>query len=347
MTGDTGNDTDSDAGRDAVVCSCGEPGCRPVSLDAAARMIQVGDENIRFLGRKGRLHRTWDGHAWQYCPQSLVEHAHKTALNGHKITAEEAARIIGTTAPYIRQLGRDGTLMRFEQPDGAVRFSHAHVLKFARRRAKQAGDSRRWTPIAVAARELYTTVAVVELLGHNGWLTIKHGDDGHQKWVLIEDLTAITAWYTRSFRGDLLRQLRNEHRWTKGVLAKKVTDAGFPTTSLFIQQAEACYAYPNPMQATVIAEVLGRDVKDFYHHQEQTVPTEPAPGIGPVTPGLNDDALAVLALYGFTEAQWTARHFGTNSVWGGDACGCPDDRCIGHHHNPTDECGCLTALLQR
>lgn len=33
-------------------------------------------------------------------------------------------------------------------------------------------------------------------------------------------------------------------------------------------------------------------------------------------------------------------------TWRGDACGCTDDRCIGHHHNQNDECGCLRYLIE-
>lgn len=32
--------------------------------------------------------------------------------------------------------------------------------------------------------------------------------------------------------------------------------------------------------------------------------------------------------------------------WGGDACGCPDDRCKdGFHHQPHEDCGCLPVTL--
>ena len=31
--------------------------------------------------------------------------------------------------------------------------------------------------------------------------------------------------------------------------------------------------------------------------------------------------------------------------WGGDACGCSDDRCKdGFHHQPDEDCGCLPVL---
>ena len=31
--------------------------------------------------------------------------------------------------------------------------------------------------------------------------------------------------------------------------------------------------------------------------------------------------------------------------WGGDRCGCPDDRCRGFHHEEHEECGCLPVVL--
>lgn len=34
-----------------------------------------------------------------------------------------------------------------------------------------------------------------------------------------------------------------------------------------------------------------------------------------------------------------------NGKWRGDSCGCPDDRCIGYHHDPQDECGCLPVTI--
>lgn len=37
---------------------------------------------------------------------------------------------------------------------------------------------------------------------------------------------------------------------------------------------------------------------------------------------------------------------GYESGWGGDVCGCPDDRCAnGFHHDGVDDCGCLPVLL--
>jgi hypothetical protein len=59
---------------------------------------------------------------------------------------------------------------------------------------------------------------------------------------------------------------------------------------------------------------------------------------------LNTDARDALRWAGISQAAWARRHF-ADSRWHGDACGCPDDRCIGYHHDEHDECGCLHALL--
>lgn len=59
---------------------------------------------------------------------------------------------------------------------------------------------------------------------------------------------------------------------------------------------------------------------------------------------LNSTAKATLRDAGVTQVGW-AREFWLDGIWGGDACGCPDDRCIGHHHEAYDECRCLPALL--
>jgi len=39
------------------------------------------------------------------------------------------------------------------------------------------------------------------------------------------------------------------------------------------------------------------------------------------------------------------RHFYPDGKWGGDRCGCTDDRCIGYHHDNEDDCRCLEAWL--
>jgi len=48
---------------------------------------------------------------------------------------------------------------------------------------------------------------------------------------------------------------------------------------------------------------------------------------------------------GLTIAGYTRHHF-PDGHWGGDACGCPDDRCAGHHHDDSDDCGCLPVLIR-
>ena len=59
---------------------------------------------------------------------------------------------------------------------------------------------------------------------------------------------------------------------------------------------------------------------------------------------LNQDARDALARAGISQAAWARRFFDVGG-WHGDVCGCPDDRCIGFHHDEQDECGCLQALL--
>lgn len=42
---------------------------------------------------------------------------------------------------------------------------------------------------------------------------------------------------------------------------------------------------------------------------------------------------------GFTRSRWP------DGKWGGDSCGCTDDRCSGYHHDEHEECDCLAVLL--
>jgi hypothetical protein len=60
---------------------------------------------------------------------------------------------------------------------------------------------------------------------------------------------------------------------------------------------------------------------------------------------MNTEARERLRAAGISEAQWARQNYFQDGTWHGDACGCPDDRCIGYHHDATDECGCLDALL--
>lgn len=49
---------------------------------------------------------------------------------------------------------------------------------------------------------------------------------------------------------------------------------------------------------------------------------------------------------GITVADYIRRWY-PDGQWGGDRCGCPDDRCRdGYHHDPHEDCECLAALLR-
>ena len=60
---------------------------------------------------------------------------------------------------------------------------------------------------------------------------------------------------------------------------------------------------------------------------------------------LNEAAKATLRDAGVPQAAWARAHF-SDGRWHGDACGCPDDRCTGYHHDEDSECACLPALLE-
>jgi hypothetical protein len=60
---------------------------------------------------------------------------------------------------------------------------------------------------------------------------------------------------------------------------------------------------------------------------------------------LNSAAKSALRDAGVTQAAWARAHGFSDGRWHGDACGCPDDRCIGFHHGAAEECRCLPALL--
>jgi hypothetical protein len=62
---------------------------------------------------------------------------------------------------------------------------------------------------------------------------------------------------------------------------------------------------------------------------------------------LNAVARMELRAYGISQAAWARAHGSGDGRWRGDACGCPDDRCIGYHHDATGECGCFEVLLAR
>jgi hypothetical protein len=60
---------------------------------------------------------------------------------------------------------------------------------------------------------------------------------------------------------------------------------------------------------------------------------------------LNETATATLRDAGISPALWARANYSADGIWYGDACGCPDDRCIGYHHGGDEDCGCLDTLL--
>lgn len=60
---------------------------------------------------------------------------------------------------------------------------------------------------------------------------------------------------------------------------------------------------------------------------------------------LNAAALAAIRDAGFTRAEWLRMWGYGGTTWGGDRCGCFDDRCIGHHHEGAEGCGCLETMI--
>jgi hypothetical protein len=58
----------------------------------------------------------------------------------------------------------------------------------------------------------------------------------------------------------------------------------------------------------------------------------------------------MLTVAEFIRSQGGGKTWGNGAnrrpVWGGDSCGCPDDRCIGHHHDAGEDCGCLRVALE-
>lgn len=55
---------------------------------------------------------------------------------------------------------------------------------------------------------------------------------------------------------------------------------------------------------------------------------------------ISKNARETLRSHGITAAAYV-RHFYPAGVWGGDSCGCTDDRCIGYHHDANEDCGCV------
>lgn len=59
---------------------------------------------------------------------------------------------------------------------------------------------------------------------------------------------------------------------------------------------------------------------------------------------MNSRARQKLRNAGITPKAY-ARTFWTDGIWRGDTCGCPDDRCTGHHHNTDTNCDCIDTLI--
>ena len=60
--------------------------------------------------------------------------------------------------------------------------------------------------------------------------------------------------------------------------------------------------------------------------------------------GLKDRARSTIAGHGVGIREYLD-YWGHGLDWHGDECGCPDDRCRGHHHAELDACGCLPACI--
>lgn len=53
---------------------------------------------------------------------------------------------------------------------------------------------------------------------------------------------------------------------------------------------------------------------------------------------LNEAAREFLDGHGISEREWAVYWQNGDPDWVGDACGCPDDRCIGQHHAADEPC---------
>lgn len=61
---------------------------------------------------------------------------------------------------------------------------------------------------------------------------------------------------------------------------------------------------------------------------------------------LHSNVTVQLGEAGVTKAQYLAHcGYDPGQRWGGDACGCPDDHCIGYHHRELEQCSCFESLL--
>lgn len=66
--------------------------------------------------------------------------------------------------------------------------------------------------------------------------------------------------------------------------------------------------------------------------------------MGRLTENAREYLSNAVGIDGIAETDW-ARFWGAGDPeWKGDVCGCPDDRCIGHHHSSDEPCDCLMVL---
>lgn len=65
---------------------------------------------------------------------------------------------------------------------------------------------------------------------------------------------------------------------------------------------------------------------------------------------LRREVLVGLQMAGVTRKAYVEHWWGPSDKpqggeWHGDACGCPDDRCIGYHHDEHEDCRCFPVVL--
>ncbi|MCM6761139.1 hypothetical protein NB037_01790 [Rathayibacter sp. ZW T2_19] len=62
---------------------------------------------------------------------------------------------------------------------------------------------------------------------------------------------------------------------------------------------------------------------------------------------LYPDVIGTLRAEGIDPDEWAREHGSPSAAqWRGDECGCSDDRCIGHHHDKNEACGCFPVMLE-
>ena len=54
-----------------------------------------------------------------------------------------------------------------------------------------------------------------------------------------------------------------------------------------------------------------------------------------------------IAEAGVSVAEYVAAPGWLLPGWHGSRCGCPDDRCLGYHHEADEPCPCLEGVLER